>query len=146
MEKKYIESVLIINGPNMDRLGEREPGIYGNQTLSELNSDIKDKAQKLGMKAEFFQSNHEGDIVDKIGSAKTDAIIINPAAYTHTSIAIGDALAAYDGEAVEVHISNIFSREDFRSISLTAPACRGMLCGFGSKGYILALEALKNSK
>jgi 3-dehydroquinate dehydratase-2 len=142
--KSRIKTVLVINGPNMDRLGNREPGIYGTMTLDELNAEIKERADKLDIKVQFFQSNHEGDIVDKIGSAKTDGIIINPAAYTHTSIALSDTLAAYDGEAVEVHLSNIFSREDFRSKSLTAPACRGAICGFGGKGYLLALEALGN--
>ncbi|MEA3507137.1 MAG: type II 3-dehydroquinate dehydratase [Elusimicrobiota bacterium] len=139
-----MKTVVVINGPNMDRLGVREPGVYGSISLEELNNKIAKKAETLGLKAEFFQSNHEGDIVDRIGSAGEDAIVINPAAYTHTSIALRDALAAYEGEIIEVHISNIFAREDFRSKSLTASSCRGVISGLGAQSYLLALEGLKN--
>lgn len=139
-----VKTVVVINGPNMDRLGVREPGVYGSISLEELNKKIAKKAEALGLEAEFFQSNHEGDIVDRIGSAEEDAIVINPAAYTHTSIALRDALAAYEGEIIEVHISNIFAREDFRSKSLTASSCRGVISGLGAQSYLLALEGLKN--
>ena len=116
--------ILVINGPNINMLGTREPEIYGSATLEDINCELVEHASTLGdVELEFFQSNHEGDIVDKIQSAKTfDGLIINPAAYTHTSVAIRDAISAVELPAVEVHISNIHTREEFRKHSFIAPA------------------------
>jgi 3-dehydroquinate dehydratase-2 len=137
-----MKKILIINGPNLNLLGTREPEIYGKTTLKDIETEIKNKAEKLNVEVECFQSNHEGEIVDKIHSAKKtfDAIIINPAAYTHTSVAIRDAFAAVDIPAIEVHISNVYSREEFRHNSLIAPVVVGQIAGLGIKGYLLALE------
>lgn len=137
-----MKKVLIINGPNLNLLGTREPEIYGKTTLKDIEAELKNKAEKLNVEIECFQSNHEGEIVDKICGAKGnfDAIIINPAAYTHTSVAIRDAFAAVDIPAIEVHISNVYSREEFRHNSLIAPAVVGQIAGLGIQGYLLALE------
>jgi 3-dehydroquinate dehydratase-2 len=132
----------VINGPNLNLLGKREPEIYGELSLDNLNEMVKKKAEEEGFEIDFFQSNHEGDIVDKIGSTQVDAIIINPAAYTHTSVALLDSLRVFSGPVIEVHLSNIFSREEFRHNSVTAPAAKGVICGFGINSYILAIEAL----
>jgi 3-dehydroquinate dehydratase-2 len=137
--------ILLINGPNLQLLGVREPGIYGGETLPEIVGKVRILAEELGAEVFDFQSNHEGDIVDRIGNAKFDGfdgIIINPAAYTHTSVAIRDAIAAVALPAVEVHISNVNSREDFRHVSYTAPVCAGVIAGFGTDSYLLALRAL----
>lgn len=141
---KRILAILVINGPNLNLLGSRETKIYGKTTLGEINQMIKNLAGKLKVKVDFFQSNHEGEIVDKIGQArnKYDGIIINPAAYTHTSVAIRDAIAAVKLPVIEVHLSNIYSREDFRHSSLTAPVCLAQISGFGPESYLLALEGL----
>ena len=138
--------ILIINGPNMQLLGKREPEIYGSATLADLENDLKEYAIKVGVELEFFQSNHEGDIVDKIGAADDSyaGIIINPAAYTHTSLAIHDAIKGCGIKTIEVHLSNIHSRESIRHTSLTAPACIGQIAGFGFNSYKLALDALRN--
>lgn len=136
--------ILVIHGPNLDLLGKREPGIYGKTTLTQINSKLKQLAKKYKARLVIFQSNHEGDIVDRIGSVKKDkidTIIINPAAYTHTSIAIRDAIAACGIPAIEVHLSNIYAREEFRHTSLIAPACKGQISGFGPQSYYLALTA-----
>ncbi len=137
-----MKKVLIINGPNLNLLGTREPEIYGKTTLKDIEAELKNKAEKLNVEIECFQSNHEGEIVDKICGAKGnfDAIIINPAAYTHTSVAIRDAFAAVDIPAIEVHISNVYSREEFRHNSLIAPVVVGQIAGLGIYGYLLALE------
>jgi 3-dehydroquinate dehydratase-2 len=138
-------NILVINGPNIQLLGRREPEIYGGLTLDQLNLQLKQTASSLGIEIDFFQSNHEGDIVDRIGETMTDGtdgIIINPAAYTHTSVAIHDALLGVALPAVEVHISNVHAREEFRKRSLTAPACKGVIAGFGVDGYEWALRAL----
>lgn len=134
--------ILVVNGPNLNMLGTREPEVYGKTTLKDIECEMKAIAEKNKIDIEFFQSNHEGDIVDKICSAKGtfNGIIINPAAYTHTSVAIRDAVSAVDIPTIEVHISNVYSREDFRHISLIAPVCLGQIAGLGTKGYILALE------
>ena len=137
-----MKKILIINGPNLNMLGTREAEIYGKTTLKDIETELKNKAEKLNVEIECFQSNHEGEIVDKICNAKNnfDAIIINPAAYTHTSVAIRDAFAAVDIPAIEVHISNVYSREEFRHNSLIAPVVVGQIAGLGIQGYLLALE------
>ena len=133
---------LVINGPNLNLLGKREPGIYGGQTYEDLCAMIADYAAAHGAEAECFQSNHEGAIIDRIHAAdgNYDAIIINPAAYTHYSYAILDALKAVSVPAYEVHISDIHSREPFRAVSVTAPACVGQICGLGFEGYLRAMD------
>ena len=135
---------LIINGPNINMLGIREPEIYGSADYAELCRRITARAQELGVEAEIFQSNHEGDIVDKIQAAygKTDAIIINPAAYTHTSIAIRDALSAVGIPAAEVHISDISAREGFRAVNYISEVCLCTVNGRGINGYIEAMDIL----
>ena len=138
------KSLLIINGPNLNLLGTRETGIYGKMTLSEINSLISEKFGDV-IKPVFFQSNSEGDIIDFIHNNRTsDGIVINPGAYTHTSIAIRDAIASVDLPAVEIHLSNVHSREEFRSLSYIAPVCIGQISGFGTFSYILGIEALIN--
>ncbi len=139
-----MKKILVIHGPNLNLLGKREPDVYGNVTIEEINTALKARAKELKLSLEAVQSNHEGEIVDIIGKAdkKYSAIIINPAAYTHTSVAIRDALQAIKTPAVEVHLSNIYAREEFRRHSLTAPACCGQISGFGKNSYLLALEAV----
>ena len=140
-----MKKILLINGPNLQLLGVREPGIYGVKTLPEIVEDLRKSASKLGYELEDFQSNSEGALVDKIGgslAAGVDGIIINPAAYTHTSVALRDALAAVALPAVEVHLSNVQEREDFRQKSYTAAKCVGVIAGFGAYSYELALLAL----
>lgn len=133
---------LIINGPNLNLLGTREPGIYGNLTLADIEAKLRARAAELKVGVEFFQSNHEGDLVDRIGQAagKFAAIIINPGAYTHTSIAIQDAVRATGVPTIEVHLSNIAAREEYRHTSLVAPACVGQISGLGADSYLLALD------
>lgn len=136
--------ILVINGPNLNLLGRREPDIYGTQSLDDILSSIRERASVLGVEIDNFQSNDEGAIVTRIGGADGvyDGIIINPAAYTHTSVAIGDAIKAVEVPSVEVHLSNIQAREDFRKNSLTASACIGQVSGFGAVSYLLALDGL----
>ncbi len=133
---------LIINGPNLNLLGQREPGIYGRSTYADLCALIGDYAAAHDSTAEFFQSNHEGAIIDAIQAAQGayDAIVINPGAYTHYSYAILDALKAIDVPAYEVHISHIDQREPFRAVSVTAPACVGQIYGLGFDGYLRAMD------
>ena len=135
--------ILVIHGPNLHLLGSRQPQIYGRQALAGINRQLQQDAKRLGASLKIVQSNHEGEIVDLIGRAKAqyDALVINPAAYTHTSVAIRDAIEASDLPAVEVHLSNIYAREPFRQHSLIAPVCRGQVSGFGSTSYRLALQA-----
>ena len=137
--------IYVIHGPNMNMLGIREPGIYGEKTYEDLVAFIREKCEENGLEAEFFQSNHEGTIVDIIQDAykKADAIIINPAAYTHTSIAIHDALVAVGLPAIEVHLSNIAAREEFRKISYVGPVCVKSYIGFGFEGYEKAIKHLE---
>lgn len=137
--------ILIINGPNINMLGLREPGIYGSQSYSALLELLETVCSEEGIEPEFFQSNHEGSIVDKIQEAYGvfDGIVINPAAYTHTSIAILDALKAVAIPAVEVHISDVKSREDFRQISYAGKACIKTYMGLGFDGYVQAIKYLK---
>ena len=137
--------ILVINGPNLNMLGIREPDIYGKSTYNDLCEMIKTHAEKFDVEVELYQSNHEGDIVDKIQSAygNTDGIVINPAAYTHTSVAILDALKAVGVPAVEVHISDVDSREDFRQISYVRLACIATISGHGFDGYLEAMDILR---
>ena len=134
--------ILVIHGPNLDLLGKRETDIYGLETIDSINGALKELAEKEKISCEFFQSNHEGDIVEKIGAAKVDGILINPAAYTHTSVAIRDAISAKSIPSVEVHLSNIYAREEFRHKSLIAPVVNGQISGFGKNSYLLGLKAL----
>jgi 3-dehydroquinate dehydratase-2 len=139
-----MKKILVIHGPNLNLLGQRETSIYGTTSLDEINRSLEKTAQQSNVQLSFFQSNHEGDIVDIIGKAPKDgfaAIVINPAAYTHTSVAIRDALSAVSIPAIEVHLSNIYKREEFRHQSLIAPACVGQVSGFGVQSYILGLLA-----
>lgn len=139
-----MKKVLVIHGPNLDLLGQREKDIYGTTTLKEINNQLSALAKKQGAELEILQSNHEGEIVDAIGQAakkEIGAILINPAAYTHTSVAIRDALLAVKIPAVEVHLSNIYAREDFRHTSLVAPVAAGQISGFGVDSYLLGLQA-----
>ncbi len=140
--------ILVLNGPNLNMLGIREKGIYGNTDYNGLVKYINDAAAELSVEVQVLQSNVEGEIVNFIQNAYNvfDGIIINPAAYTHYSIAILDALKAVQIPAIEVHISNIHAREDFRKKSVTAEACVGQICGLGIHGYVLALQALINIK
>ena len=139
-----MKRILVIHGPNLDLLGQREPAIYGRVTLGEINNELRKLAKKRKINLAIKQSNHEGEIVDLIGKAKKDylGLLCNPAAYTHTSVAIRDAIAACGIVTVEVHISNIYSREEFRQKSLISPVARGTVLGFGLKSYTLGLEAL----
>lgn len=139
--------IKLINGPNLNLLGIREKQIYGSKDFNDVISMIKEESKKLGHEIVDFQSNIEGEIINEIHSAyfdKFDGIIINPGAYTHYSIAIYDALKGIDIPTVEVHLSNIHKREEFRHRSVTAPACIGQICGFGDFGYILGIKALEN--
>ncbi|MCK9594694.1 MAG: type II 3-dehydroquinate dehydratase [Candidatus Omnitrophica bacterium] len=140
-----MKKILVIHGPNLDLLGTREPAVYGKVTLKQINESLKKAGLRKKAKLTIVQSNHEGKIVDLIGKAKSGSfggILINPAAYTHTSIAIRDALAACGVTAVEVHLSNIYCREEFRQKSLVSPVVKGTIMGFGAKSYLLGLEAL----
>ena len=139
-----MKKILVIHGPNLNLLGTREPGVYGKVTLSQINARLKKLALKKKVSLAFMQSNIEGKIVDAIGKARGrfDAILINPAAYTHTSVAIRDALSAVNLPAVEVHLSNTHSREEFRHTSLISPVVKGTIMGFGQNSYYLGLEAL----
>jgi 3-dehydroquinate dehydratase-2 len=137
--------VLVVNGPNMNLLGQREPGIYGKETLAELEAMVRKHAQELGCEVAFFQSNHDGDVVDFLqreapGSA---GVVLNPAAFTYQSYALFDCLNALDVPVVEVHISNLYARDEtWRSRSITAAACKGVIMGLGFRGYIAAMEYL----
>ena len=138
-----MRKILVIHGPNLNLLGTREADIYGKVTIDDINKELIKAANAKKVTLDIMQSNHEGDIVEKIGAAKGkfDAILINPAAYTHTSIAIRDAISAVRIPTVEVHLSNIYAREEFRHTSLIAPVAKGQVSGFGMASYILGLEA-----
>lgn len=139
--------IKVIHGPNLNMLGVREPEVYGRHTLDDINADLSSHAKKLGVDLTCYQSNHEGDLVDQIQQALTDGInglIINPGAYTHTSIALRDAISAVAIPTVEVHLSNIHARESFRHVSYLAPVCLGQICGMGALGYRLAMDGLLN--
>ncbi len=134
--------ILIINGPNLNFLGRRKEEIYGQMSLEEINQRLVEKAKALDMQVEFFQSNSEGEIIDRIQQAADvyDGLIINPGALTHYSYALRDALESLSVPVIEVHLSNIFAREDFRQKSVTAPVCAGVITGFGWRSYLAALE------
>ena len=136
---------LILNGPNINFTGIREVGVYGAETYASILDYIRSEAERLGCEVEFYQSNHEGDLIDALQKAHTDGldgVVFNPGGYTHTSVALHDAIASITPPVIEVHFSNIQSREGYRHVSLTAPACRGQIAGLGKKGYGLAMEAL----
>lgn len=138
-----MKRILILNGPNLDRLGKREPDTYGTETLADLETLVKAEAAKLGVVAEFFQSNHEGALIDRIhqaGDTGASGIAFNPGGYTHTSVALRDAIASVSVPVIEVHISNVHAREEFRHKSLTAAACKGQIAGLGFEGYLAALR------
>ncbi|MCF7873687.1 MAG: type II 3-dehydroquinate dehydratase [Candidatus Omnitrophica bacterium] len=135
------KKILVVHGPNLHLLGQREPNIYGKTTLEDINKKISAKAKKAGLDADTYQSNQEGQIIDKITQTNSELIIINPAAYTHTSIAIRDALAAIEQPVIEVHLSNIYKREEFRKKSLISGVATGTISGFGENSYYLAVQA-----
>jgi len=139
---------LVINGPNLNMTGKREPEIYGSETLDDINAEIKAFAEEKGAQVDFYQSNHEGAIIDTIHASMGvyDGIVMNPGAYTHYSYAIRDAVASVNVPVVEVHISDIHAREEFRKISVIAPVCVKQIYGLGKKGYMVALEHLMNTK
>jgi 3-dehydroquinate dehydratase-2 len=138
-----MQKILVIHGPNLNMLGKREPDVYGSAGLDDINAGLVERAQSVGVELELFQSNHEGQIVDKIQAAPGScaAVIINPAAFTHTSVAIRDALLLLEVPIIEIHISNIYKREPFRHKSLVTDIATGQICGLGPHGYLLALEA-----
>jgi 3-dehydroquinate dehydratase II len=141
-----IKTIFVLNGPNLNMLGKREPGIYGGKTLKDIEEDCVAAGEALGFSVECFQSNHEGALVDRLHEANDRAVgvVINPGAYGHTSIALHDAIRAISVPVVEVHISNIHAREEFRHKSMIAAAAKGMICGLGPGGYVLALHALRD--
>lgn len=138
--------VLFLNGPNLNLLGQRETGIYGRTTLAEIEAKVREKAATLGIEVGFRQSNSEGELVAWIQQAKGqfDVVVLNAAAYTHTSVALRDAILATALPTIEIHLSNVHAREDFRQKSLIAPVCRGQISGFGPDSYLLALQASVN--
>lgn len=142
--KSSLPVVYVLNGPNLNMLGLRQPEIYGRDSLADVEKLCATAADRLGLAISFRQSNHEGDLVDWIQEARSKAagIVINAGAYTHTSVALLDALNAAEKPVIEVHLSNIYRRESFRHHSYISPAAKGVICGFGPKGYVLALEAL----
>ena len=137
-------SILILNGPNLNLLGTRQPEVYGSTTLKDIEQMCADAAQRLGVSVAFAQSNHEGTLVAQIHAAKGshDGIVLNAGAYTHTSIALMDAISSVELPVIELHLSNVHAREAFRHTSYIAPVAIGLICGFGAHGYVLALEAL----
>ena len=143
-----MKKILLLNGPNLALLGTREPEIYGRTTLADIVALVTDAAHGKGIEVDAFQSDIEGELVSAIGRARGvyNGIILNPAAYTHTSVALHDAIKASGVPTVEVHLSNVYAREGYRHESLTAGVCAGQICGFGPTGYILALEALSARK
>ncbi len=138
--------VLVIHGPNINLVGEREPGIYGKESFESINNEIRACAERLGFDCEIYQSNSEGEIIDKLQACRkeVDGVVANMGAYTHYSIAIRDAIASIRIPCIEVHISNVHSREEFRRVSVIAPVCAGQICGFGKYSYLLALEGLSH--
>lgn len=141
-----MDKIIILNGPNLNLLGEREKNQYGNFTLKEIEKNCNDYSIKNDIKLSFFQSNIEGELVDKIQTSRNnqDGLIINAGGYTHTSIAIRDALKILKIPVIELHISNIYNREEFRHKSLISKVAKGVICGFGAEGYIMSINAMKN--
>ena len=141
-----MKKIIIINGPNLNLLGNREKDIYGDISLQDIEKKTKTKCKEMNMDLFFCQSNNEGELINFIQSAeeKYDGLIINPAAFTHTSVALLDALRAISKPKIEIHLSNIYNREDFRKKSITSEGVNGLICGFGSLSYILAIEAMNN--
>jgi 3-dehydroquinate dehydratase-2 len=139
-------SALILNGPNLNLLGTRQPEVYGTTTLSDIEQMCKTHAKTLGMTVEFVQSNHEGELVDALHNARGThgGVIFNAGAYTHTSVALMDAISSISLPVIELHLSNVHAREEFRHKSFLAPVALGQICGFGAHGYILALDAIHN--
>ena len=138
--------LLFLNGPNLNLLGTREPEVYGRTTLADIEEAVRQRAKELGAQVEFRQSNEEGELVNWIQSAKgaSDVIVLNAAAYTHTSVALRDAISAVGVPTIEIHLSNVHAREEFRHKSLIASVCRGQICGFGANSYVLGVDAAVN--
>jgi 3-dehydroquinate dehydratase-2 len=136
--------VLVLHGPNLNLLGKREPGVYGKMDLDEINKRLVESGAELGLEVRTFQSNHEGELIDRLHDAMIWAkgVVFNPAGFTHTSVAIRDAIAAIEIPVVEVHLSNTQAREPFRHVSMVAPVCKGSIAGFGWKSYLLGLQAI----
>jgi 3-dehydroquinate dehydratase II len=143
---KERHNILVLNGPNLNMLGTREPEVYGFQSLAEIETECEEYAAEIGLDVDFRQTNHEGELVTQIQQARgaASAVIINAGAYTHTSVAIHDALKMLEVPVIEVHLSNPYAREPFRHTSFISPIARGSICGFGGHGYILALNALRS--
>ena len=141
-----MKKIIIINGPNLNLLGNREKNIYGDVSLQDIEKKTKEKCKEMNMDLFFCQSNNEGELINYIQSAeeKYDGLIINPAAFTHTSVALLDALRSISKPKIEIHLSNIYNREDYRKKSITSEGVNGLICGFGSLSYILAIEAMNN--
>lgn len=143
MGDTQMKKIMVLNGPNLNLLGTREPETYGNLTLPEIGAMVKDHAKRQDLDVDFRQTNHEGTLVDWIQEAADEAsgIILNAAAYTHTSVAIRDAIAAINTPVIEVHLSNVYAREEFRHHSFVSDKAAGVICGFGATGYVLAIDA-----
>ena len=141
-----MKKILVLNGPNLNLLGVREPGVYGSESLEIIENELKNEAVKLGIELDCYQSNHEGKLIDELHRAMTgaDGVILNAGALTHYSYALRDAIAAIKIPVIEVHMSNIHAREEFRHTSVIAPVCAGSIAGFGKNSYMLALHAIKN--
>lgn len=141
-----MKKILVMNGPNLNLLGEREPNIYGNESMNSINDMVDEAARSMGFEPVFFQSNTEGTLIDRLHEARLDCVgvVLNAGAYTHYSYALRDAIAAIKIPVIEVHLSNVNNRDEFRKTSVIAPVCRGSIAGFGSYSYILGLYALNN--